>query len=477
MNFGAIDKMSEYYLANMTRKSKGVGRADSTDFLNAISAKAAGRTTGMSFQDMWQARFPGAYYHTMDASNIPMGAWCRNDYPFEKFFRNDLDESILGWKPSGADPAMASSGVQSRLHSIAGQKSIVVPPELEEKMKNNPALARQIMEKVENYIAMDEATTPDRICSFLIVLDENGEIARCRASSHGGNITGPTKEEMQQFWAEQVAKRKRRARYMEILEEGALKRSLQTKANIKAHGKSLIDVEVVYKTYQSANYKIVPDNEAGCFDIYNAGGERLGAFSYEDIKIRQDASGKQFLISEHGTMSYDALVLDDELKEALKSVMGKDELETEALRGYTLYTHSGTGIQYLIREGEEGRGGKVLLQSEADIAKYEALADMYFNQYSNLIRDKNAAYIWADLEIKGMAMRAAQGYLSMGFDGMSYHDNFDYMNSWSVAFSRTAYKAIFQYFQNNRINLEEIQKFSAWQQVFKQMGIGYNRIN
>lgn len=162
------------------------------------------------------------------------------------------------------------------------------------------------------------------------------------------------------------------------------------------------DVKQTYETYQSENYRIVPDNEAGCFDIYNKQGERLGAFSYSDIKIRQDETGKQLLISEHGTMSYDALVLDDELKDALQNVMGK-ELETEKLQGYTLQTHTGTGIQYLVREGEEGRGGKVLLQSDADIAKYEALAAAHFNKYSNLIGDKNAAYIWADLEIKGLA--------------------------------------------------------------------------
>ena len=211
-----------YQYANKMQKM-AVGQ---TGFFSAISAKAAESTTGMSFKDMWQARFPGAYYHTMDASNIPMGAWCRNDYPFEKYFHNDLDESILDWKPKGPDPAMDSSGVQSRLQSIRGQKAIVVPPALEEKMKNDPALAQSIMAKIENYIATDEATTPGRICSFLIVLDENGEIARCRASSGGGNISGPTEEEMRLFKAEQAAKKKRREEYARLSEESALKRKL-----------------------------------------------------------------------------------------------------------------------------------------------------------------------------------------------------------------------------------------------------------
>lgn len=183
------------------------------------------------------------------------------------------------------------------------------------------------------------------------------------------------------------------------------------------------NVKRSYDTYESENYRIVPDNEDGCFDIYNKQGEKLGVFDYSDIKVRQDCvTGKQFLISEHGTMSYDALVIDNELKEALQSTMGVETLEREELQGYTLKTHSGTGIQYLIRDGEEGRGGKVLLQSQADMEKYEALAETYFNKYPNLVHDKTAGYIWADLEIKGVAQHTNNGIVSMGFDKTSNVD-------------------------------------------------------
>ena len=226
MDFGLTGKLSEYYLAQQYQKNGVAGKSSGVSFAELAAAKASGQSDvpGMSFKDMWQARFPGAYYHTADASNIPQGVWERNDFPFEKFFRNDLDEAAVNWKPNGANPAMDSSEVQSRLHSIAGQKSIVVPPELEDKMKNDPALANQVMAKVESFIAANQV--PGRVCSHLIVLDENGEIARFRASSHGGNITGPTEEEMRQFEAEQAAKRKRREEYARLNEESALKRKL-----------------------------------------------------------------------------------------------------------------------------------------------------------------------------------------------------------------------------------------------------------
>ena len=210
------------------------------------------------------------------------------------------------------------------------------------------------------------------------------------------------------------------------------------------------NVKPAYETYESENYRIVPDNEVGCFDIYNKQGERIGAFEYSDIKVRQDSTtGKQFLISEHGTMNYDAMVMDGELKDDLQNVMGVETLETEELQGFTLRTHYGIGIQYLVRAGEEGRGGKVLLQSQTDIKKYEALAETYFNKYPNLIHDKNSAYIWADLEIKGLAQRADNGIIAMGFDGMSYNDNENCKNNWSVRFSEDIYKAIFGWLHNN----------------------------
>ena len=59
------------------------------------------------------------------------------------------------------------------------------------------------------------------------------------------------------------------------------------------------------------------------------------------LPIWQDSqTGKQFLISEHGTMSYDAMVLDGELKDALQNVMGVETLETEELSGFTLKTQA-----------------------------------------------------------------------------------------------------------------------------------------
>ena len=255
MDFGVTGKLGGYYLAEQYRKN-AAGKSEGVSFAELAAAKAAEQSdvSGMSFKDMWQARFPGAYYHTADASDIPQGVWERNDFPFEKFFRNDLDESAVNWKPNGANPAMDSSGVQSRLHSIAGQKSIVVPPELEEKMKNDTDLAQQVMAKVESFIMNDQATLPPgRIYSCVVVLDENGEIAHAAGSSGGGNISGPTEEELRQFEAEQAAKKKRREEYARLNEESALKRKLmEQETDARYYQTSITKKAVSIVAYEAA---------------------------------------------------------------------------------------------------------------------------------------------------------------------------------------------------------------------------------
>ena len=45
---------------------------------------------------------------------------------------------------------------------------------------------------------------------------------------------------------------------------------------------------------------------------------------------------------------------------------------------------------------------------------YEELAEMYFDKYPNLIESREEGFIWADLEIRGMAKRTDQGIISIG---------------------------------------------------------------
>ena len=251
MDFGVTGKLWEYGIDNRT--SAMAKKNIDAGFAEIAAEKAA----GMSFKDMWQVRFPGAYYHTMNGNKIPQSVWDRTDFPMEKFFRDDLDESVLDWKPADAMPSATSSQVQSRWNSVSGEKSIIVPPELEEKMKNDPELAKRVMVNVENFIATYSTTSvrPGRVCSWLISLDENGEIEKFRVTGSGGNISGPTEAEQRQFKAEQAAKRKRREKCAKLNEESALKRKMMEQETERYY-KSSVARKNAFNAYEKSIVEI-----------------------------------------------------------------------------------------------------------------------------------------------------------------------------------------------------------------------------
>ncbi len=220
MDFGVTGKLGGYYLAEQYQKNGAAGKSEGMSFAELAAAKAAGQldVSGMSFKDMWQARYPGAYYHVMDGSKISQGAWDRNDFPFERFFSDSVDESILNWASSGAEPSANSPEVQSRWSATAGKKAVIVPPALEQKMQGNPELAEKVMATVENFIATYPATPG---CSYLIELDENGEISKYRVTSPG-TITVSSSE----FVEARKAREAKHAEYERLAEESALKRKM-----------------------------------------------------------------------------------------------------------------------------------------------------------------------------------------------------------------------------------------------------------
>ena len=222
MDFGVSGKLGGYYLAEQYRKNEVADKNGGVSFAELAAAKAAGQSevSGMSFKDMWQARFPGAYYNVMDTSRIDGSLWGRNDYPWDKYFSENADASVLDWKPSGAEPAMSDPEVQAKINSTIGRKAIVVPPELEEKMKNDPELARSVMAKVEGFIAEQDIMNPNPRKGYLIALDENGDIVHACVTSEKMSVSSA------EFIEARKAREEKHAEYERLAEESALKRKL-----------------------------------------------------------------------------------------------------------------------------------------------------------------------------------------------------------------------------------------------------------
>lgn len=128
------------------------------------------------------------------------------------------------------------------------------------------------------------------------------------------------------------------------------------------------------------------------------------------------------------------------------------------------------------RPGDEGRGSKVLLQNEADVARYNALAKEYYTNYPNLVSNEEAGKICASFEICGMMERTSTGIVKIGYDNISYNDNFDSKKNWSIMFSETTWELLKEWFVENRSSLKEYEELRTWTEILKEVGGTYERI-
>lgn len=145
---------------------------------------------GQDLEELLAAQYPGIKYQVMDTSKIDTSLWQRNDYPFERFFDDKADTSVLDWKPASQEPSMTDAKVQAKLNAARGKYAVIVPPGLEEKLDGNTELAQSILCRIST-LAMQQDTIPRTIDSFTIALDEEGNIANYRFSGGGGQLTLP----------------------------------------------------------------------------------------------------------------------------------------------------------------------------------------------------------------------------------------------------------------------------------------------
>lgn len=192
MDYIATDKIGSSCLAGFYSQNITAGKTNPVSFQDVLDANMGEH----GLEDRLKARYPGLKYHVTDTSKINASLWQRNDYPFEMYFEDELDESILDWKPSSREPSMLDVGVQARLNAARGKYAVMIPPALEEKLENNPELSQRIMEKISTLIK-EQDTVPSSIDSFTIALDDDGNISNYRLSGGGGEIMMPSEKELQ----------------------------------------------------------------------------------------------------------------------------------------------------------------------------------------------------------------------------------------------------------------------------------------
>lgn len=234
-----------------------------------------------------------------------------------------------------------------------------------------------------------------------------------------------------------------------------------------------------FKEVETKNYKLVPEPDVGGLRIY-VNGKSAGLFYPENLKIQEDGkTGTKVLVSEIPGFNdswYDAIPATGELEMALAEAAGVEEIPHQELEGYYIGTHTETGIKYLMRPGDEGRGGKVLLCNATDEARFKALSEEYERRYPNLMSSAIGGSFYASLEIRGMAHRGANGIVKTHPDGISYNDNDDPKKNWSAKIDEKTWSLMLSWLRNHTLNSDEMTGFKYWDGIFGEIGGSYERI-
>ena len=234
-----------------------------------------------------------------------------------------------------------------------------------------------------------------------------------------------------------------------------------------------------FKEVETANYKLVPEPEIGGLRIL-VDGKSAGVFKPEHLKIQEDAqTGTRVMISELPGFNgnwYDAIPVTEELESALSEAIGVEEVPHQPLEGYYIGTHAGTGIKYVMRPGDEGRGGQVLLCNAVDEARFKDLSEEYERRYPNLMSSSIGGAFYASLEIRGMAHRGANGIITTHPDNISYNDNTDPKKNWSAIIEDKTWNLLLSWLKSHDLDSGEMTGFRYWDSIFGEIGGSYERV-
>lgn len=228
-------KVSEGNLSNLLVSDNPQYKNISTSFKSMLSDELTGVET---FDDMWKSTLGNyfgqssqIFYHVVDASSISHEVWTHNDFPYEKFLTNEVDVSVLNWKPTRSNPSQLDSDVQSKLTATLGKHSIIIPPELDEKLKTDSALRKKVLANVEDIYKFHKQPPAfkmpgvkeyeTKIYGSVTILNAEGDVENCVVTS-GGTIMGPDEETLRQIEVERRRKLKRKEFNAELLEQAQI---------------------------------------------------------------------------------------------------------------------------------------------------------------------------------------------------------------------------------------------------------------
>lgn len=184
---------------------------------------------------------------------------------------------------------------------------------------------------------------------------------------------------------------------------------------------------IVKKSEDISGYWEVFDKELGTHITFNPNASNVQ---------RNDSTGKTYLIAEEPGYGYCfAEEMPDKLMDTLKEFMNIDELDVNTLDSrYIIKTDSTTGIDSFTLSDQEGCLSRIMISSKEQMEQLQKLADVYANNYPNLVANNDMALFYATSEVLGTSTRTPNGIMITCQTGMMYMDETDSNRDWGVTF-------------------------------------------
>lgn len=202
-----------------------------------LGTLGTGTVQGATLEEMLRNKYGDVTYHVFDASS---SYWrTRNDYPHYLLYQEgDLaKETLENWQPTGDNPFygsidgkfIAPKEIRALEHIPAGRTAVVIHPDVQKKMEEDPAYAAEIMERIDAWFTFDaarnEAILPgiSARSSRCVAIGADGEIVNAQSFSHGeitasasGSAFSRQGEGLEDWWTLRMA---RQADFMALLVE------------------------------------------------------------------------------------------------------------------------------------------------------------------------------------------------------------------------------------------------------------------
>lgn len=229
------------------------------------------------------------------------------------------------------------------------------------------------------------------------------------------------------------------------------------------------------KSIDSPHYHLEPDDEIGGYEIYGADGTDLGFFFCNDPLVIAGADGAEKLYTYYDELSaYEVVDIDDELREDIMGAIGEKMWYVRQKSDFVTETDAATKLSFLTQKNHRSWEGKVVLETDADREAFDALADDYVRRYAPVVTERGVGYIYADLEIKGLAWRGENGFVFVQNNGAQYVDVKEPQSGWSVALTFDEYGRLDDWLRAHRADADDRTDFAFWKRAFAGADVEYD---